>query len=206
MRNRPVLSLSSLALSLLFSAQCRENDRQIGPGIDDRVVICPSHETAAYVLPYPVGQRYVCSQGFSGAVSHNGLFQYAVDFEMTIGTVVTAARAGRVEFVEERYSDDDRDINMTNVVTVQHSDGTYARYCHLTRNGALVERGQQVEPGDRIGLSGMSGSGVPLPHLHFDVSVSCSRTDCQTVPFGFRNTIPHPYGPEPGVRYVAQPY
>lgn len=206
MRMRPGLAAMSPMFALLLSIQCQDHNRESGPVVGDRVVICPSREAADYVLPYPVGQAYVCSQGFSGTISHYGVFQYAVDFNMPIGTVVTAARAGRVEFVEERYGDDSRDISRTNVVIVQHSDGTYARYCHLTKDGALVERDQTVSPGDRIGLSGMSGSGIPLPHLHFDVTSGCSQPTCQTVPFCFRNTIPHPFGPEPGVNYLAGPY
>lgn len=198
--------LGTMAAMSVFAAQCNEHRRELSPVVDGRVVVCPSLEAAEYVLPYPVGRSYVCSQGFAGTISHYGVFQFAVDFNMPIGTVVTAARAGQVEFVEEGYTDDSRDINETNLVVVQHSDGTYARYCHLTKNGSLVERGQTVSMGDRIGLSGMSGSGIPLPHLHFDVTTGCSRTTCQTVPFCFRNTTPHPYGPEPGMRYPAEPY
>ncbi|MBI3233450.1 MAG: hypothetical protein HYZ42_05320, partial [Bacteroidetes bacterium] len=37
-----------------------------------------------------------------------------------------------------------------NVVIVMHEDSTYARYVHLTTNGALVTRGQTVMPGDTI--------------------------------------------------------
>lgn len=158
---------------------------------------------ALYVLPYPVGDSYLCSQGFRGAVSHHGSFEYAVDFNMPVRALVTAARAGTVHFVLDGNRDDDRSIDRTNVVVVAHADGTFSRYCHLTHAGALVKLGQRVAEGDPIGLSGMSGSGYPLPHLHFDVAQNCAETSCQTIPFYFRNTIPQPHGPQPGTSYLA---
>lgn len=168
--------------------------------------VCASQDAARYVLPYPVGQAYLCSQGFTGNRGHTGSFRFAADFDMPIGTVVTAARAGQVEFVEDGNSDQDRDIGATNLVVVSHGDGTFARYCHLTKGGALVRVGDQVSAGDRIGLSGMSGSGLPLPHLHFDVTTQCPQVTCQTAPFCFRNAIPHPNGPRAGATYAALPY
>lgn len=160
---------------------------------------------AKYVLPYPVGSEYMCSLGFNNSYSHNGSFRYAVDFAMPIGTIITAARSGRVVYIVERYSDDDRTSGHENVVIVMHDDTTYARYVHLTTNGALVNESQTVKPGDTIGLSGNSGSSS-TPHLHFDVTnMSTGRND-QTIPFDFINTIPHPMGLKIGVTYKAFPY
>lgn len=160
---------------------------------------------AKYVLPYPVGREYTCSLGFNNSYSHNGTFRYAVDFAMPIGTLITAARSGRVVYILETYSDNDRTEGHENVVIVMHDDTTYARYVHLTTNGALVTEGKRVIPGDTIGLSGNSGSGG-APHLHFDVTNTSTGRDDQTIPFDFKNTIPHPIGFEVGVAYKAFPF
>jgi murein DD-endopeptidase MepM/ murein hydrolase activator NlpD len=165
----------------------------------------PLSVEAKYVLPYPVGRVYTCLQGFNNSYSHNGTFRYAVDFAMPIGTFITATRSGHVAYVLESYSDNDRTAGHENVVIVMHEDSTYARYVHLTTNGALVATGQTVMPGDTIGLSGNSGSSGP-PHLHFDVTNANTGRSDQTIPFDFKNTMPHPVGLRAGVLYKAFPY
>lgn len=164
----------------------------------------PSVE-AKYVMPYPVGAAYTCSNGFNSSISHNGSFRYAVDFAMPIGTLITSARSGSVVYILESYSDNDLTEGHENVVIVMHEDSTYARYVHLTTNGALVTIGHTVVPGDTIGLSGNSGSSG-APHLHFDVTNTNTGRSDQTIPFDFKNTIPHPVGLEIGVAYKALPY
>ncbi|MBI5471014.1 MAG: M23 family metallopeptidase [Ignavibacteriae bacterium] len=160
---------------------------------------------AKFVLPYPVGKAYTCSQGFNSSFSHYGTFSYSVDFDMSIGTLVTAARSGRVVYVVENYSDDDHAAGHENVVIVMHEDSTYARYVHLTINGALVAGNQLLMPGDTLGLSGNSGHSNH-PHLHFDVAGTFTGRSDQTIPFDIKNTSPHPFGFESGVVYVALPY
>ncbi len=160
---------------------------------------------AKYVLPFPVGKAYVCSQGFNSSFSHYGSFFYSVDFDFPIGTIVTAARSGRVVRVVENNPDNDLVAGHENVVIVMHEDSTYARYVHLTTNGALVELDQLVVPGDTIGLSGCSGLS-DHPHLHFDVTGTFTGRDDQTIPFDFKNTSPHPVGLQKGVVYEALRY
>ena len=124
---------------------------------------------------------------------------------MPIGSVVTVARAGIVLHVKQRFSDADAGIACANVVVVDHGDGTFARYVHLTQNGAAVRVGQAVAPGDTLGWSGSSGSPW-APHLHFDVTRDCSQTACQTIPVCFMNPRPHPSGLVSGEAYAAAPY
>ena len=164
----------------------------------------PVNVHADYALPYPVGKAYVCMQGFNSTPTHMGSFKYSVDFSMSIGTPVTAARRGQVVYVVHAYFDSDPAAGHENVVIVRHEDSTYARYSHLTMNGSWVIVNNLVIEGDTIGLSGNSGSSVP--HLHFDVTASFSGRDDQTIPFAFRNTAPHPAGPQRGVTYEAYRY
>jgi len=170
----------------------------------DDSIICPSQKTSEYVLPYPVGVTYTCIQGYVGRTYHRGVFEYGVDFDMPIGTIVTAARGGRVVFVEESFNDGDYGLGKENLVVVLHSDGTFGRYVHLTKNGALVDVNQTVAQGDTIGLSGNTGFSI-RPHLHFDVTKDCSQSNCQTIPIWFRNTRAHPYGLVTGESYTAEP-
>jgi len=180
----------------LFSLSCNRDSSEIGqPILTDKL----------YVLPYPIGKAYTCSQGFNTSFSHFGTFSYAVDFEMPIGTLVTAARSGRIVYILESYSDNDQIDGHENVVIVMHEDSTYARYVHLTLNGALVHMNQIVVPGDTVGLSGSSGTNGG-PHLHFDITKTFNGKSDQTIPFDFMNTVSHPVGLQRGVTYEALPY
>lgn len=67
-----------------------------------------------------------------------------------------------------------------------HEDSTYGRYAHLTKNGALVDIGMQIEVDDTLALSGSSGA-VHYPHLHFDVTKEYPQEDCQTILFVFKD-------------------
>lgn len=122
-------------------------------------------ETSQYVLPYPVGKSYSISLSHcSGSYHSEGQpDQFAIDFNMSIGTQITASQSGQVVFVEESGYDGEFPNNK---VVVQHSDGTYLQYMHLTHGGAEVRVGQQVNKGQLIGYSGSTGL-AGFPHLHF---------------------------------------
>jgi murein DD-endopeptidase MepM/ murein hydrolase activator NlpD len=167
--------------------------------------ICSRHKDSPFVLPYPVGQTFLCIQGYTGPNHHPELMKYAVDFAMPIGSIVVAARDGRVIFVEQSFEDGDFGQGRDNVIVLQHEDGTYSRYVHLTKNGALVSLQQPVSQGEPIGLSGNTGQSLS-PHLHFDVTRGDGTRNAQTIPVCFKNTRAHPHGLETGAYYTAEPY
>lgn len=171
----------------------------------DEPFTCESYETSEYVLPFPVGIEYTCIQGYVGRTYHVGVYKYGLDFDMPMRSTITAAREGRVIFVEANHSDQDDGTENANVVIVQHEDGTYGRYVHITKDGVLVKIGQRVAQGDPIGLSGSSGD-PGMPHLHFDVTRECPRPNCRTIPICFRNAQPHPAGLITGESYTAEQY
>ena len=184
------LCVSAAALLILVVGGC-DSAISVGTGA------CPASaysdwESSPYVLPYPPGQGYRVLQGNCGSFSHNsGSHQeYAYDFRMPIGSVVVAARAGQVDTVVERFEDGQG--GSANVVIVDHGDGSFARYLHLTQDGALVEVGDPVAAGDTLGLSGNTGFSTE-PHLHFDVLARCYDR-CRSVPVTFQNTTPNPRG------------
>lgn len=57
---------------------------------------------------------------------------------------------------------------MGNSIVIEHSDGYYTRYAHLTQT-MYVKVGQQVSKGSKISTMGNSGSSTGV-HLHFAVS------------------------------------
>ena len=141
---------------------------------------------ATYLLPFPVGDSARLIQGNHGSFTHFGHAAYAFDFRMTIGRPVTSMRAGQVIAVEERYVDGNRTPGQENLVFVRHADGTYARYYHLTKDGAFVTLGEIVDVGDTLGLSGDTGWST-TPHLHVDVTRDCPAWGCQTIWIRFTN-------------------
>ncbi|WP_241191139.1 peptidoglycan DD-metalloendopeptidase family protein [Deinococcus psychrotolerans] len=84
---------------------------------------------------------------------------YGVDIVVPEGTLVRAARGGRV--IESR-ADFARGWGWT--IIVDHGDGWKTRYAHLSRNLARV--GDSVVRGQVIGRSGDTGRSTG-PHLHF---------------------------------------
>lgn len=172
----------------------------------------PAWETSDYVLPYPVGTAYRVNQANCSGFGHAGFWKYGYDFAMPIGTLVTAARRGQVLYAAGGAQDGDR--TRTNLVTVEHEDGTVAVYSHLTFNGALVSEGQAVEAGDSVGLSGNTGNTGGFPHLHFSVHPCAAlpglpggnNTSCPSRPVTFRNTDANPEGLQPDRVYMALPY
>jgi len=162
-------------------------------------------ETSDYVLPYTVGSSYTinlshCSGSYHSAGQPD---QFAIDFSMDIGTEITASRAGEVIYIE----DSGRDGGFpNNKVVIQHSDSTYAQYMHLTHKGALVGKGQNVEQGELIGLSGNTGL-AGYPHLHFVATNSDSwQYPYTSFPTTFSNTSKNEKSLQSGMIYEALPY
>ena len=141
---------------------------------------------AVYSLPFPVGDSARLIQGNNGPWGHSGAAAYAFDFIMPIGSPVTAARGGQVVATESRYLDHNRNPGQENYVVIRHSDGTFGRYYHLTKDGALVAVGEMVAQGDTIARSGDTGASAG-PHLHFDVTRGCAEWGCQTIAIRFAN-------------------
>lgn len=176
--------------------------------------IYPSWETSNYVLPYPIGERYLMVQGNCSdqdqhwhwnSHTQDSPWLFAYDFEMPIGTIITATRAGEVVYVRSHFTDADKNLDEANVVIIKHRDESYAAYGHLTHQGALVQVSQFVQAGDTIGISGNSGLSF-IPHLHFQVSPCLNGEACGSLPITFRNTSPNSNGLVIGKYYKALPY
>jgi murein DD-endopeptidase MepM/ murein hydrolase activator NlpD len=158
-----------------------------------------------YALPYERGRSYRVLQGYGSRFSHTGLEAYAVDFDMPEGTPVHAARAGVVARVEEAHSVGcwrDGCGRYANYIVILHNDGTTGEYYHLKHNGALVEVGDSVARGQKIGFSGNTGH-TTMPHLHFAVYRATEWGNTQSIPVRFQTAHGTLRRPRHGGRYQA---
>ena len=134
-------------------------------------------------------------QGFEGSFSHaDEENRYALDFAVAPGTPVLAARAGTVMQVEAGFRASGlaygEYAKRANIIRILHDDGTMALYAHLAPGGVLVRQGQQVQAGQRIGLSGNTGYST-APHLHFAVQVNRGM-HLVSIPFRMRGVAAPP--------------
>ncbi|MGW7438715.1 M23 family metallopeptidase [Streptomyces sp. NPDC054849] len=100
-----------------------------------------------------VSTQYKAGGGMWSSGSHTG-----IDFHAASGTSVHAVGSGTV--VEAGWGG-----AYGNNVVIKHNDGSYTQYGHLLSLSVSV--GQQVTPGQQIGLSGSTGNSSG-PHLHFE--------------------------------------
>jgi murein DD-endopeptidase MepM/ murein hydrolase activator NlpD len=162
-------------------------------------------DSRVYRLPYAAGKSYRVLQGYGSRFSHTGLEQYAVDFGMPEGTPVHAARGGLVARIEESNDIgcwEDGCGEHANFIVILHDDGTTGEYYHLQQNGVLVEPGERVEAGQKIGLSGNTGH-TTVPHLHFAVYRAAEWGTTQSIPVRFATTDGIVDKPRRGGRYQA---
>ena len=87
---------------------------------------------------------------------HNG-----IDLANEIGTPILTPSPGRVVYAGWRG-------NFGRMVEIDHGLGIRTRYGHMKK--ILVERGQQLDYGEKIGLMGSSGRSTGS-HLHYEIRV-----------------------------------
>ncbi|WP_273566374.1 M23 family metallopeptidase [Maribacter halichondriae] len=199
-----------MSLLVLSCSNDETPPKELQPGEGPIADGCPNGQydewkTSEYVLPYPVGKSYVVTLSHCGGSFHSEgePDEYGVDFAMDIGETITAARAGQVVYVEESGVDGEFPNNL---VIIEHEDGTFAQYMHLTKNGALVDVGNQVIQGNKIGLSGNTGL-AGFPHLHFIITQAGSYNYPYTsIPTTFSNTLSNERSLAKGQRYPAYGY
>ncbi len=95
------------------------------------------------------------SDPFTGKMA----FHRGVDFAGKIGSDVIAVAAGVVTWAGDRYG-------YGKMIEINHGNGYVTRYAHQQK--LLVAVGDNVQPGQVIGLMGSSGRSTG-PHLHFEV-------------------------------------
>ncbi|MFD5141703.1 M23 family metallopeptidase [Streptomyces sp. NPDC058401] len=106
----------------------------------------------------PIDGSYVSTQYHAGGGMWSSGSHTGIDFHASSGTSVHAVGLGTV--VEAGWGG-----AYGNNVVIKHADGTYTQYGHMSSLNVSV--GQQVTPGQQIGLSGSTGNSSG-PHLHFE--------------------------------------
>ena len=158
-----------------------------------------------YLFPFAHGTKHRITQGYNGNFSHFGENQYAIDFDLDVGTAVYAARGGRVVRVKEDSRSGGPSLsyaNYGNLIMIAHDDGSFGNYVHLRYGGAEVEVGERVEAGQLIGYSGNTGVSSG-PHLHFDVRVPQENGRMQSIPFLFSGPTGEAVEPREGEFHYA---
>ena len=95
--------------------------------------------------------------------SHQG-----VDYTVAEGSSVFATADGMVKEISDKSS------TLGKTIVIDHGNGYQTSYSHLL--STLVRRGQKVQRGDIIALSGNSGLSL-APHLHYEVRFNGLRVD-----------------------------
>lgn len=136
-------------------------------------------------IPFPKGTKWKESEP-EGMFAHKNFVEskYAKDLVVKKDTKILAARGGTVwkakyDSVSHITPETVQGMSLkkavekaalyTNYVCIEHCDGTYAEYLHLT-NVTVVAEGEKVKKGQLIGYVGVSGI-TSQPHLHFNVFV-----------------------------------
>jgi murein DD-endopeptidase MepM/ murein hydrolase activator NlpD len=144
-------------------------------------------ESCLYQLPYASGSKFRVTQAYNGRFSHTGSNRYAVDWKMSEGTPVYAARGGMVVKVKDDSTTGGASMKFdcyNNYVLIRHDDGTLGHYCHLQKGGFCVSPGQTVRAGELIAHSGNTGFSSG-PHLHFCVFKTKNGHERESIPVKF---------------------
>ena len=162
------------------------------------------------VHPPFVGERLV-TQGFDGELTHQGDYEYGLDFEVvdeagqshggdgslldnfyTFNTPVLAPDHATVVTTVNNIPD--REIgsqnlsqNWGNLVILYLDSGSYTALCHLRKGSIIVKQGERVEPGQTLATCGNSGRS-PVPHLHLQLQYGAS-IGAASIPFRLRHYL-----------------
>lgn len=103
------------------------------------------------------GACFASGFGQRGSRLHKG-----IDYYSPTGGDILAAAAGTV--IEKKYRDD-----YGNMLVIDHGNGVFTRYAHLSSFDPAVELGGKVTAGQQLGLMGnTAGYRIPV-HLHYEL-------------------------------------
>lgn len=103
------------------------------------------------------------------------------DFAAPTGTPVYASGDATVEFAQPRGG-------AGNMVRLQHDNGWFTHYFHLSAFAQGMGPGVRVRQGQLIGLVGTTGRSTG-PHLHYEVWINGAPVDSQGIDTGTGTTL-----------------
>ena len=151
-----------------------------------RIIVATS---SGYRMPFAGGESWQISQTPYGSFSHWGTVVNAYDIAPVQGGCVVAMRGGIVHAFDRGEVQSHTNRTFGNYVTIDHGDGEYSHYGHLTRGTFVVKTGQRVEAGQALAQVGNSGYAFG-PHVHAQVTKSF-YIGSQSIPFKFVD-LPNP--------------
>jgi murein DD-endopeptidase len=101
----------------------------------------------------------IIRDGFAAHVARNSWIP-GNDYACNIGDAVFATANGTVA-IADNVANDGGGIS----IVLHHPDGMTSHYLHLSK--LLVKKGDRVKGGDKIALSGNTGTQTTGAHLHF---------------------------------------
>ena len=139
--------------------------KELGDGMGDNSRNIPSIQPVLnkQLTLLTAGYGTIMNPFYRTLRSHQG-----VDYAMAEGSSVFATADGTVREVSDKNS------TMGKTIVIDHGNGYRTSYSHLL--STLVRRGQKVQRGDVIALSGNSGLSL-APHLHYEVRYNDLRVD-----------------------------
>ena len=123
------------------------------------------------------GYGTILSPFYRKMKSHQG-----IDYSIGEGSSVFATADGVVKEISDKNS------TLGKTIIIDHGNGYQTSYSHLLES--LVRKGQQVNRGDVIALSGNSGLSL-APHLHYEVRYNDMRVN--PIHFFFMELSPEGY-------------
>lgn len=165
---------------------------------------------ASVPLGLPFVGSWTVSQGFSGQHTHQGPWQYALDFIITeqgksftnrgscledfycYNQPVLSPAYGQVWRVVNDVPDNapgtvNLFTNWGNCVVIRIYDGKFVVIAHMKPGSITVYPGAWVKPGEFIGVCGNSGRS-PQPHIHLHVQTA-DDPGAPTVPFHLSSVL-----------------
>ena len=97
-------------------------------------------------------------------------FHFGIDMANGCGVPIYASSGGTVDTVGYSPS------GYGNYVRIDHGGGVTTQYAHMQNGGVRVSWGQNVAPGQLIGVTGATGN-VTGCHLHFEVRLNGGVVD-----------------------------
>lgn len=139
--------------------------KELGDGLGDKSRNIPSIQPVLnkQLTLLTAGYGTIMNPFYRTLRSHQG-----VDYAMAEGSSIFATADGTVREVSDKNS------TMGKTIVIDHGNGYRTSYSHLL--STLVRRGQKVQRGDVIALSGNSGLSL-APHLHYEVRYNDLRVD-----------------------------
>lgn len=104
---------------------------------------------------------------------HNG-----IDIAASCGEVLIATKAGKVTVAVNGCVNGEMNCGggFGNYVIIDHGDGIFSVYAHMTNNSTVVKVGEEVAQGQKVGLVGTTGTSTGC-HLHFEIRNNGSRVN-----------------------------